>query len=269
MNCETDFVARNEAYGTTCKRIAEAALQLLPVTVAMGDASPTGAPAADGVADLPTLSAATLTSQPSGTVHDAVTGLVSKFGENCIVRRVATFAAPPGGILTVYTHNNVAPGQGTLAVVVALRGGAAELSAEARSQGLEVARKVAMHVAAMRPLYLSKALIPADVMAREKAIVAAEMAKTDKPADIMARVEAGRLAKWYAEHTLEEQPFALADATSAGKSGKAPSVGSLVAAWAKKGGKGAGLAGFAVWRLGDLAAAPAGDSAAAAGAGKA
>lgn len=140
--------------------------------------------AADDIDDL-------LASQlPSGdTVEDTRQQLVAKIGENVQVRRLSHLRVE-GAHMGCYIHG------GRIGVMVAVRGGDDEL-----------ARDLAMHVAALNPAYIKPDDVPADFLEKEKEILIAQAADSGKPADIIEKMVGGRLNKRLAEITLTGQPF--------------------------------------------------------------
>ena len=167
INCETDFVARGEDFRGFAQAVAEGALR---------------ARAADVAALLETK----LSSGDS--VEERRRTLVAKIGENISVRRVAVLAAPE--YLGVYVHGT------RIGALVALKGGSAEL-----------ARDLAMHVAASNPRYLAQAQVPAEVVAKEREILTEQAQGEGKPPEIVTKMVEGRLRKALSEITLAGQPF--------------------------------------------------------------
>lgn len=161
INSETDFAARDENFTTFANTVLEKAF-------------------ADKQTDVAALMAGELTD-----VRDA---LVQKIGENIGVRRVLLVE---GETVAAYVH-----GTGTLAAIVALTGGNAEL-----------AKDVAMHVTAVNPQVVSKDDMPADIVAKEKEIILAQPDMASKPAEIAEKMVVGRINKFLAENSLVEQPF--------------------------------------------------------------
>jgi elongation factor Ts len=123
-------------------------------------------------------------------IEDARQALVQKIGENISVRRVITHEVE-GGVIGGYVHGNH-----RIAVLVSLKGGSEEL-----------ARDVAMHVAAVNPQVVSPADMPEDVVAKEREIYAAQAADSGKPAEIVEKMIDGRVRKFLAENSLTEQAF--------------------------------------------------------------
>jgi elongation factor Ts len=122
------------------------------------------------------------------TVEAARLELVHTIGENISVRRVAMVKS--GGTLGHYTHG------AKIAALVAMDGGDAEL-----------ARDVAMHVAATNPTCIDESGVPAETLENERRILTEQAAESGKPADIIEKMVAGRVAKFLKEITLLGQPF--------------------------------------------------------------
>jgi elongation factor Ts len=167
VNCETDFVAREQDFRAFAEAVAAEALASRPAT-------------------LEALLAARLTG--GETVDERRRALVAKIGENIGVRRFALVSAPTW--LGAYAHGT------RIGTLVALEGGTAEL-----------AHDLAMHVAASNPKYLSPADVPADVVAKEREIETAKAQGEGKPPEIVAKMVEGRLRKSLAEIALTGQPF--------------------------------------------------------------
>ncbi|WP_188150187.1 translation elongation factor Ts [Teredinibacter waterburyi] len=124
-------------------------------------------------------------------VEDARQTLVQKIGENIGVRRVTRVEAPAGGVVGAYVHSN-----NRIAVLVELKGG-----------DLELAKDVAMHVAAVNPQVVSPADMPAEVVEKEKDIIRAQPDMAGKPAEIVEKMMTGRINKFLKESSLIEQAF--------------------------------------------------------------
>jgi elongation factor Ts len=123
-----------------------------------------------------------------GELETARQALVQKIGENIHVRRVAVVAAPRVGS---YVHSN-----SRIAVLTALTGG-----------GEELARDIAMHVAAVNPQVVKPADMPPELIAKEKAVYLAQAQDSGKAEAIIEKMVAGRVSKFLAESSLVEQPF--------------------------------------------------------------
>ena len=167
INCETDFVARGEEFRGFAQAVAEGALKARPANVAA--LLETKLTAGEGV-------------------EERRRTLVAKLGENISVRRVAVLSAPAH--LGAYVHGT------RIGALVALQGGSADL-----------ARDLAMHVAASNPRYLSQTQVPAEVVAKEREILTEQAQAEGKPPEIVAKMVEGRLRKALSEITLAGQPF--------------------------------------------------------------
>jgi elongation factor Ts len=190
VNCETDFVAKNEEFLGFAGALAElAALQ--------------------GPADVEALSRLPL---KGATVEESRKALVGKIGENMAIRRFARMAT--AGRLASYVH-----GGARIGVLVNVTGGDEAL-----------ARDLAMHIAASKPVALSQSDVPADLVQKERAIAAAKAAESGKPANIVEKMIEGSVQKFLKEVTLLGQPFVKNDKQSIEQLVK--SKGATVAAFA-------------------------------------
>jgi elongation factor Ts len=171
VNCETDFVAKDENFTAFANEVAKTAL-------------------ASGATDVEALKAAKTSF--GNTVEEGRQWLVAKVGENVQVRRMARVAND--GIIGSYIHG------GRIGVLVALKGGSDEL-----------AKGIAMHVAAMNPAYVKPEDVPADVLAKEKDIALGQMTEKDKakPAEILEKIVSGKVNKIVSEMTLTGQAYVL------------------------------------------------------------
>ncbi len=167
VNCETDFVARNEDFIGFARDLA----QLV---------------SSENVTDVETLAGMKLANGES--VEEYRKALVMKLGENISVRRFARHAAK--GRLAAYLHG------AKIGVMVDYTGGDDALG-----------KDLAMHIAASKPICVSGEQVSPDLLARERQIYAAQAAESGKPADIIARMVEGRISKYLAEVTLLGQPF--------------------------------------------------------------
>ncbi len=178
VNCETDFVAKDENFLKFSDNVAKVALE-------------------SGVADVEALKAAAF--QGGDSVEDTAKGLIAKIGENIQVRRMARVTS--SDTLGSYIHG------GRIGVLVALKGGSADL-----------AKGIAMHVAAMNPAYVTPDDVPAEVLDKEKEIALAQMTDKDKakPAEIQEKMIQGKLRKLCAEQSLTGQAYVLDTASTVG-----------------------------------------------------
>ncbi|MDO9189518.1 MAG: translation elongation factor Ts [Sulfurimicrobium sp.] len=167
VNCETDFVSKNEDFAAFAKALAQMVAE-------------------QGIEDIDALTAAKL---PSGqTVEETRQALIMKLGENIALRRLVR--AETSGKLTTYLHGT------RIGVMVDSTGGDEQLG-----------KDIAMHIAASKPVCVSKDQVPAELLENERKIFSAQAAESGKPADIIAKMVEGRIAKYLAEVTLMGQPF--------------------------------------------------------------
>lgn len=167
VNCETDFVARNEDIITFAKNLAELI-------------------ATKNLTEIAALSDASLSS--GETVEEARKALIMKLGENISIRRCSRHATQ--GQLAYYLHGT------KIGVMVDYTGGDETLG-----------KDLAMHIAASKPMCVSQEQVSADVLAHERQIFTAQAAESGKPANIIEKMVDGRIAKYLAEITLLGQPF--------------------------------------------------------------
>lgn len=189
VNSETDFVGRNDVFQNAVRSIANVAL------AQDGDAAKTlHAPAPNG----------------SGTIGEMLQGLVATIGENMTLRRTAKLSVNQGVVAT-YIHNSVADGLGKIGVLVALE------SAGDPARLNDLGRKVAMHVAAAKPLAATTADLDPKVVEKEKSILTEQAKESGKPANVIEKMVEGRIRKFYQESVLVEQVFVMDPDTTVGK----------------------------------------------------
>lgn len=241
VNCETDFVARNDLFKEVASRTAATAIGTLapaaggalssPLLQAAAGAKPSPCgPTVVEAGDIAGLGGMQLAGAGEAAVAGAsvassLTDLIAKIRENMVLRRVGGLAiappAPPAGApadaafahVASYLHNPAGPGLGSIGVLVGVRGAATTAAAVAAAQPAvaDLARKVAMHVAAQKPAFRSKSEVPSDALERERDVLRTQAAASGKPEAIVARMVEGRLSKFYAESCLLEQPFILSE----------------------------------------------------------
>ncbi|WP_223789780.1 translation elongation factor Ts [Marinicella meishanensis] len=167
VNCETDFVAKDESFLGFTELVVQAALE-------------------NQVADVDALNALEVNGK---SIEQARTDLVAKIGENIQVRRVQLVKAGDGQV-GHYSHGK------NIGVVVAATGADEELI-----------KDLAMHIAAANPEYVSEEQVPAEQLEKEKEILIAQAQDSGKPAEIIEKMVGGRIRKYLAEITLKGQPF--------------------------------------------------------------
>jgi elongation factor Ts len=173
VNCETDFVAKDASFLKFTDAVAEIALD-------------------SGATDVDALKAAAYPG--ASNVEEAAKALIATIGEKIDVRRMARVAAGDNGVLGSYIHG------GRIGVLVTLKGGSEEL-----------AKGIAMHVAAMNPAHIRAEDVPAEFLAKEKDIALSQMSDKEKakPAEILEKIVAGKVNKIISEVTLLGQPYVL------------------------------------------------------------
>ena len=178
VNCETDFVAKDDGFRAFAQ--AERVLASQP-------------------ADVDALNAAPIADGDATTIEQARQALITKIGENMSVRRFERYVAAAGNTLAGYVHGT------RIGVLVE------------SSASVDTGRDLAMHVAASRPVCVSEADMPAELIEKEREIYRAQAADSGKPADIVEKMVDGRVRKYLAEVTLVGQPFVKDPDTTVGK----------------------------------------------------
>ncbi len=173
VNCETDFVSKNESFLAFCKACAQLVAEHAPADVAALSALPY---AQDGFGP---------------TLEDVRKGLIGKIGENMSIRRFERYSG--GGKLASYLHGT------RIGVVVEFDGDDM------------AAKDVAMHVAAMKPAALSAASVPQALIDKERKIATEKAAESGKPAEIITKMVEGSVQKFLKEVSLLAQPFVKND----------------------------------------------------------
>jgi len=168
INCETDFVTKGDDFQNFANEVADLAIKNLPDDI-------------DGLLNLKMAS--------GDTIADATKALIAKIGENITVRRYVK-AQTDTGVIGTYLHGS------RIGVVTTLSGGNEEL-----------AKDIAMHVAASKPVCVSSEQVSQDVIEKEKEIYSAQAAESGKPAEIIEKMVMGRINKFLKEITLLGQPF--------------------------------------------------------------
>jgi len=169
LNAETDFVAKNDKFQTLVANVAEKALEL------KGDFDATLA-----------------------AVKDDIAATISTIGENMSLRRIAKV---DGDHIYTYVHNALVPGMGQIGVVVAINGDDPKID--------EIGNKIAMHIAANKPEFMTIADVDPKAVEREKKVFIESGATAGKPENIVEKMVEGRIKKYYGESVLEEQPFVM------------------------------------------------------------
>lgn len=169
LNAETDFVAKNDKFQKLVADVAAKALEL------GGDFDATLA-----------------------AVKDDIAATISTIGENMNLRRVAKVS---GQHIYTYIHNALVPGMGQIGVAVAIDGDSDKID--------EIGNKIAMHIAANKPEFMTIADVDPAAVEREKKVFIESGATAGKPEAVVEKMVQGRIHKYYAETVLEEQPFVM------------------------------------------------------------
>ncbi len=171
LNCETDFVAKNDDFVAFARALAETVAKANPADVAALSTQATGA----------------------SSVEATRTALVGRLGENISIRRFARVEAK--GRIAQYVH-----GGAKIGVLVDVIGGDPDLG-----------RDLAMHIAAAKPVSLSKEEVPAELLKKERDVAVAKAAESGKPANIVEKMVEGSVQKFLKEVTLLGQPYVKDD----------------------------------------------------------
>ena len=177
VNSETDFVARNEQFQGLVKMIGQVAL--------------------DVGSDIEKIKAAKV---GQVTVETAIADAIATIGENMTLRRAASLEVGKG-VVSSYIHNAVIEGAGKMGVIVALE------SAGKADELAVLGRQLAMHVAAANPQAVEPSGLPADLVRREKDVLADKYRQQGKPEDVIEKMGKSGLKTYYKEVCLLEQAF--------------------------------------------------------------
>ena len=170
VNCETDFVAKNEEFRSFVADVAKQVAEKNPATV-------------EELLEQPSIV------EPDKTVKDVLTNKIATIGENMSIRRFERFES--NGLVESYIH-----GDGKIGVLVELEGGDSTL-----------AKDICMQIAAAKPEYLDRESVPADRVAHEMEILKAQAVNEGKPEAVAEKIVQGRIGKFYGEICLVEQDF--------------------------------------------------------------
>lgn len=181
LNSETDFVARNDLFQGLVKMAAGVAF--------------------DAGIDVEAIKAAKV---GAITIGEAINDTIAKIGENMSLRRAAVLEVSKGAI-GHYMHNSVSDGLGKIGVLVALEstGNVDELTA--------LGRQLAMHVASSNPIALDASGVSAEIVKREKDVLADKFRQQGKPEAMIEKIVESGLKTFYKEQTFLEQPFIFDD----------------------------------------------------------
>jgi len=185
LNAETDFVSRNEKFQSLASAVSKIALD-------MGG-------------EIEKLKAAVFPTS-SLSVQEEIVNHVAIIGENMNLRRTAALSVNEGVVAT-YLHNAVVPGLGKIGVLVALESKGDKLKL------IELGKKIAMHIAAARPICLAISDVDSALVEREKAIFTEQSKAAGKPENVIEKMIEGRINKFFSEVVLLEQIFVFDNKT--------------------------------------------------------
>jgi len=253
INSETDFVARNEHFQDLARKVSSAALLNRDAVSSSSSSTANGraslatrfSEAVNGAAALSSLKL-----PPNDvTVSASVTDLIAKVGENIVLRRAQSIQAKEGGLICAYIHNATSSGLGSIGVMVSLAPKAAGGSLTSASPSWtalnEIGKKVAMHVAAAKPQFVSQAEVPEADVERERAVLKSQALASGKEAKNIDKMISGRLSKFFADICLLEQPFILSE--------EGVKVGKVVEDASAKAGYAVKVDAFVVFSVGEAA----------------
>ena len=189
INCETDFVARNDQFVALGKEISNLVAKSKPETVEALLASKFG----------------------DKTVQELITEAIAKIGENIQVQRLQAFTvASPNGTTGIYIHTL----GGKMGAIIEL---SADKAVSNQEEFTSLARDLAMHIVSTKPTYLTREDVPAEMIENEKRIELGKADLADKKPEMREKIVAGRVDKILAERCFTEQPFVKDPSTTVGK----------------------------------------------------
>ena len=173
VNSETDFVAKNDEFKSFVKEVGETILN----------------------SDVKTMEEALKLTVNGETIEEKTVAITAKIGEKISIRRFSSLEKNDNEVFGTYLHMG-----GRIASLVLITG-----------DNREVAREVAMHAAAMRPLYVNESEVSTDVLEKEKNVMRQELLNEGKPADKIENILVGKVRKYYEEVCLENQIYVKAE----------------------------------------------------------
>jgi len=213
VNAETDFVAKNEQFQDFVRNVTQLALETTGDIDALASASYPG----------------------GGTVGEKLTSNIATIGENQNLRRAKVIEVSQGAVVS-YVHNAAVPGMGKIGVLVALEGDAPKDKLDA------LGKQLAMHIAAAFPQALTEDGLDPELIERERSIATEKAAESGKPAEIIAKMVEGSVAKFRKENALVSQLFVMDNKTK---------IADVVAQAAKEAGGSIVLKDYVRFQLGE------------------
>ncbi|PKI66823.1 hypothetical protein CRG98_012829 [Punica granatum] len=206
LNCETDFVARNEIFQYLALALARQALLVENPSQQFSELFTVGPEALEEMKlnlDHPKISGET-------TVQNAITEVAAMMGENVRFRRGYTMSASSHGVLSTYLHTSPKPGLGRIAGILSLEVENGNPQIEAVQC---VGSELAMHIVAANPLFLTKELVSPDALENEREFLKSQ-AVPGRPQNAIDKMVEGRLRKYMEEVVLMEQKFVVNDSVN-------------------------------------------------------
>lgn len=203
LNCETDFVARNDIFQYLASSLAKLALSVENPPLSAAGVSPVGPEYLEDLKinfDHPKFSGET-------TVQNAIIEVAAMMGENVRLRR-GFLMSTENGIVSTYLHSCPRPGLGRIAGVLSLEAENRPSSSDALQR---VGSELAMHVVAAKPLFLTRELVSSEAMESEREILKSQAESTGKSQLAIEKMVEGRLKKYVEEVVLMEQKFVVND----------------------------------------------------------
>ncbi|XP_028768729.1 elongation factor Ts, mitochondrial [Neltuma alba] len=205
LNCETDFVARNEIFQFLALSLAKQALLVENASQRASCGFQVGPESLENMVlhlEHPKISGET-------TVQGAITEVAAIMGENVKLRRGFVMSTPSQGVISTYLHTSPQPCLGRIAGILSLEVGDIKTQLDAIQR---VGSELAMHVVAAKPLFLSKELVSSEALENEREILKSQAEASGKPQIAIDKMVEGRLRKYFEEVVLLEQKFIINDA---------------------------------------------------------
>ncbi|KAL5573831.1 hypothetical protein UlMin_023428, partial [Ulmus minor] len=207
LNCETDFVARNEIFQCLALALAKQTLLLNNSSQEAYGVFPVELEYLENLTinlEHPKISGVT-------TFQNAITEVAAMMGENVKLRRCFVMSTSSNGVVSTYLHTSPQPGLGRIAGVLSLEVEEGNSQLEALQR---VGSELAMHVVATKPLFLTKELVSSEALESEREILKSQAEISGKPQMAIEKMVEGRLRKYYEDVVLLEQKFVMNDAVN-------------------------------------------------------
>lgn len=183
LNSETDFVAKNDKFKELSQYILDAIITN------------------DNISEIDQVMNLEIP-QTNNKIADEITNVVSIIGENIKLRRFKKIIND-NGFISSYIHSSVAENLGKIGVIVSIE------CDNINDKALNLAKQIAMHIAASKPIAVNKEQVPSDIITKEKEIFTDQSKASGKPENIIEKMVEGRIRKYYDEIVLLEQAFVI------------------------------------------------------------